>query len=730
MNFQGKAVLVYLEEDNIARAYFRVQPLLTQDGPVQAEALAAFPDEGFLRIVPDKNEQHTFKERMRSMCGLCMVDLRFQPAEANKIRTNKNYSPSRGENNQYIIYSDAVRLIPEDLFYQVVAEGNVQSASTPYVYIRNGANIQGPFRREDGQSTGEVKQLPPDSAEIHAITLNNGQEALFYWPVPVQEEKAPAAEEAPAEENTPLPETAEAPAASAEEQPAPAPAAEEIPAAIEEKQEAPAQQNVLEQIREMNTGLSENANRLHAPSASPVNFMAEQPQKPLTGTKLYQAPQKAAVPRRAHNPLMEAVDQQRYAAKYEAPGAVLPQSAEFKDVSNPVDAFKRALQGLWLSPDAQRQAVDVLLTQPSMRNMLSKALASEDKDLTLTAMKGQLQEMEAERLMALMQLDDVKKNLAAAREEAIGQMTKEEQKALDDLKEQQKKAAQDLEALKAAMPAIEEQRQKAADLIAQAANMDENLGVIRPAAGTAASRKDLIARVEKAMQAAGFRMEKGDAQAMLVSYALSGKNWQIAAANLADAYSAVSAFAAALGAPMQRESWRSLSMIPGGNGPVFLLDAVAPFHSPLITGVIPCTDHLDRYAEDDSDYFESPFACVPVQQDPDALPKALPAFAPVSKASIVAEMVQESKLNDETVSAIVSLRKAIAKSGAPLALSAVEMICRFISSTQQDLGVAEALDRAVCLFAVPHLLMYKISLDEIKPLLAAMPRTLKALKKA
>ncbi len=43
MNFQGKAVLVYLEEDNIARAYFRIQPLLTEDGSVATETLAAFP---------------------------------------------------------------------------------------------------------------------------------------------------------------------------------------------------------------------------------------------------------------------------------------------------------------------------------------------------------------------------------------------------------------------------------------------------------------------------------------------------------------------------------------------------------------------------------------------------------------------------------------------------------------------------------------------------------------
>ena len=163
MNFQGKAVLVYLEEDNIARAYFRVQPLMTLDGTLEGMT-AEYPDDGFLRIVPDKNEQHTFKERMRALSGLCLVDLRVFPTDSNKIRTNKNYSPSRGENNQFIVYSDAVRSLPDDLVYQVVSEGDVRNAMTPWVFIRNGANIQGPFRKEDMQCAQETRKLPPDSA--------------------------------------------------------------------------------------------------------------------------------------------------------------------------------------------------------------------------------------------------------------------------------------------------------------------------------------------------------------------------------------------------------------------------------------------------------------------------------------------------------------------------------------------------------------------------------------
>ena len=48
MNFHGKAVMVYLEEDNIARAYFRVQPLLTQEGIVGAETLTVSAGELYI----------------------------------------------------------------------------------------------------------------------------------------------------------------------------------------------------------------------------------------------------------------------------------------------------------------------------------------------------------------------------------------------------------------------------------------------------------------------------------------------------------------------------------------------------------------------------------------------------------------------------------------------------------------------------------------------------------
>ena len=56
----GTITLAYVEEDNRQRVIFRVIPLCTREGNVFHGGADDFPDEGSLRIVPDKREQSTF----------------------------------------------------------------------------------------------------------------------------------------------------------------------------------------------------------------------------------------------------------------------------------------------------------------------------------------------------------------------------------------------------------------------------------------------------------------------------------------------------------------------------------------------------------------------------------------------------------------------------------------------------------------------------------------------
>ena len=723
MNFQGKAVLVYLEEDNIARAYFRVQPLMTQDGTLES-IITEYPDDGFLRIVPDKNEQHTFKERMRALSGLCLVDLRSFPMDSNKIRTNKNYSPSRGETNQFIVYSDAVRSLPDDLVFQVVSEGDVRNAMTPWVYIRNGANIQGPFRKEDMQCAEETGKIPPDSAELHSITLH-GQDLLFFWPKEAKEE-APAVQ-VKQPEAAPAPQ--EAPDPNPQEMPAEAPAKAEQPAAV-------TPQNAFEQIQSMNGQLSANANRLKpAEAAAPIDLTPAMPAKPLTGTKLYQTPQRQVSPRRAHNQLMETVENQRYSSRfevsrYEAPGATLPQNTELKEVATPADAFKRALQGMGHSLESQRQAVDMVLAQSGMRPILAKALGRETNDLTIAAMHAQLQELEAERLMTLMQLDDAKKNLAAAHEQALSKLNMAEQKKLDQLHIAQQTAQNALKKLTESLEPLEKKREEAAACLDAARGYDDGKRVLCPPVGREVTKADLISRVEQSMKAAGFVLEAGDALAMLAAFALSAKHnvWQFRAEAPADADSALEAFAAALGTKVVRTGLNDdFAVVPGGSAPVFI-----SANYPFVCHPLVFTTYIDKLgkAEKDADCWQVPHCDVAIYPNTDVIPAALPTFEPVSLDCVIREVLADGVLTDETKSALQSIRKAFAAAGASLPVETVGMMARFIAATQNEFkgGVAEAIDRAFCLFVAAHILDCGLDAEIVKAELAAMPRTLKALK--
>ena len=92
MSLPGKLCIGIIEEDNPQKSYFRFKPLLVaEDGRYIAyDVTDNYPENGCIRIVPDKNESSRFKARMRRMGLYCMVDLRDHPDDNDKIRPNKN----------------------------------------------------------------------------------------------------------------------------------------------------------------------------------------------------------------------------------------------------------------------------------------------------------------------------------------------------------------------------------------------------------------------------------------------------------------------------------------------------------------------------------------------------------------------------------------------------------------------------------------------------------------
>lgn len=147
MAINGNLALAWLEEDDPSRGFFRVRPAAVISCVAEAYAHSGeYGEEGFLRVVPDKNEMSTFKLRMRTLGRLCLIDLRAHPRENDKIRQNKNYALGT-DKNPFMIYSDVIRGIPDGLVSELRAKGDHGEPVTARVYLRDGGTVTGPYEQ-------------------------------------------------------------------------------------------------------------------------------------------------------------------------------------------------------------------------------------------------------------------------------------------------------------------------------------------------------------------------------------------------------------------------------------------------------------------------------------------------------------------------------------------------------------------------------------------------------
>lgn len=182
MDLTGQIVLAYLEEDDARRVLFRVRPLLSAQGAFTQEDLEEYELDGFLRVAPDRQEQHSFKERMSSLGALCLINLSQAQPVMGKVRPNKNYAPGRGEDNRFIIYSDAVQELPPGMVFEVVSEEHRAGALTQQYYLRAGGRISGPYCPDGSLACPTARVLMPDSEQLFLVEMPDGNSRMFYWP--------------------------------------------------------------------------------------------------------------------------------------------------------------------------------------------------------------------------------------------------------------------------------------------------------------------------------------------------------------------------------------------------------------------------------------------------------------------------------------------------------------------------------------------------------------------
>ncbi len=733
MNFDRSLIFAYLEEDNIQRAYFRVRPLLTLDGDIRQEAEQLWPNEGGLRIVPDRNEQHTFKVRMRTLGSYCVIDLRNQPAEAGKIRTNKNFKPDRGEVNQYILYSDTVHELPGHTFYQMLdgqAENFAEIAAqavTPLFYIRQDDTVYGPVRKE-------APALPETAKEMAGV--------LFEVPCPdgvsrvilCMEEAAPAAEVS--KEDVPEPEEkaepAEAPA-QLEPHPEPEEAAAPEPTAVQVPEELPIGESLQilddaknheETLEELNKPVSSGANLLRQEAAAPAVKPQNAPEKPLSGTPLLKTPLHVAA-QQTKNRTQEVVTNQWSIGKYEPPAHNLPNGTAMRSVANPVETACSSLKAAWSNPNAHDQLVDCLFSMEGLRAKLEVKLCDGKSETVMQrVLRQRLQDLEAERLMALCELDKARRDLDVYKQELLTAMSARIARETGKLESDRQQAQNQVDALKTELNTLTIQRDA---LLARVNDLQSNAlpeaiakvtaetmmaapisGVplrMSPVSGQDAESEELISLMMEALTASGLAVDRNTAIALLVLLAISpriGASCPTPAAlstlvrNIAGAFGWRSSFAHQYAAEQQP----LIGVQPVDATPAILatnLPNYAPVPRATKLTLSRSTANLTRNAAYD------------VSQWPILMLPALPYVPevdfgdakPISAASIV-KFAQKSFVSDAELNAVLG---PVLRGATPLSGSARKDLYRFVSvcAGLMEGGLPVAADWGIMLWVVPAL---------------------------
>lgn len=744
MKLDRSLIFAYLEEDNIQRAYFRVRPLLTSEGDVRQEALALWPNEGGLRIVPDRNEQHSFKVRMRSLGAYCIVDLRGQPAEAGKIRTNKNFRPDSGEINQYILYSDTVHELPEHTFFQLL-EGSADDhaalatkAITPLFYIREEDTLYGPVSRKTPEK--------PEPAEEAAGVLFElpCPDGVTRWMLYLEQEDSSSApeEEAPSTPEVETPSEPETPAANvipAEENPA------DEALTIGEKlhilDESQKHDVTLEQL---NVPVSAGANLLRQDESAIRPAPVQQHHEPLSGTPLVKTPLHMSA-QQTKNHTQEIVSTQWQVGKYESPAQNLPAGAKLRRVENPVEAACQYLREAWNASSAHDHLADFILSLDGIHGVLeTKLCAGKTGTIMQRVLQQRLQDLEAERLSALCELDKAKRDVDAFKQELLTGMASRVNKEIGQLEADKASAQHQLDELKReenalllqrdALLARIEELQKAtlpemtARLIEEAHLYAPVTGTplrITPVSGSTASLEDILSRLMQVCADAGVPMTRNGGIAVLVLLAICPRIG-IACATTAAASTMLKNIALALG-------WQSsyvhqytsdqqplVGIRPVDSAPALLTTSL-PNYAPIAgaTKLMLSRNTASLIRNAAYDVSQWPILMLPALP---FIPELENCGATISESSLK-EIAKTSAASARDLDAVLM---PVIKAATPLSGSARKEMYRFVSicAGLMEGGLPAAVDWAILLWIIPALEHDAKRVAALKALLNEYPRSL------
>ena len=581
----GTVTLAFLEEDNQQRVIFRVVPLCTRDGFVFREKTIAFPDQGSLRIVPDKREQSTFKERMRTMGSLCAIQLASEGKELAKVRQNRNYDPGQGEANQFAIYSDVICEFAENGIFEVFAEGaDVGGALSPLVLVRHGQVLYGPAPRDAAVDLATLRPFGNDSYLLHTVPLLDGSERTFYWnpeltvnwrqrrgslrrgkgrpeedeetaeaePEASHAEPKPAPERPREQEPRPAPQPASAPTAAVQPtKPEREPRSLPLPAAVkpapvtepqrplpraERRRDAESDSPLPigkrlaildssmtfeEQIERLDQPLSDAANRLgHGETR-----MGDPDQAAVrtAGTPLIHTGAKTVQPIHRGEAVHYVVEKQIRSAHRDH----AEHETDYRHVDNPIENLNVALGKAWETPETREQAVQSLASNEAFMQAFMQHLHAQGREVkAVQAAQEQLEDIEAERLSLLMQLEKARSDTKRATEALYADMAHKKRDELTQLDVQLKQMREERDALHATLASLSQQAQTLSLEAAAQSGMQlitaGGDGVsLSPLIGVRRTAAEMVSSIRVAMNRQGFACNEDDATELLLHFALN-----------------------------------------------------------------------------------------------------------------------------------------------------------------------------------------------------------------
>ena len=785
-DINGTVTLAYVEEDNKQRVIFRVVPLCTREGVSFHDASEDFPDEGSLRIVPDKREQSTFKERMRDISGLCAIHLVNDGAkELIKVRQNRNYAPDAGEKNKLAIYSDVVCEFAEDGCFEVVQPGqDASGALTRKVIIQKDKVLYGPVLKEEAASVSLDSLHPFGNDRFLLQNIQNdllGSRMIYWDPEAIinwrqrrnamrrkerAEEKAELdaamlTASAPAVEET-QPDTKPQQTVVREKTVEPRKRAEKNEKA--EKKETPDKTEKTEkdrvtenttlpigtkldildqqltfdqQISRLDQGIGSTANRL---TMDETPSEEEEPEiiSHFNGTPL--VPSAKPITKSAARPeSMHHVVEQQLFQNNEGENRSI-----YRMVENPIDSLNRCLDYVWQNADMRSQAIEKLSENETfMRDMLQIFRRRGLNTQASAAAQEQLAEIEAERLSLLMQLDTAKQNAKQYREEAIASLSQKLRAESEKLKNEIQALEKTKKKLTDETQALSQQNaRQTIDFFSQNMQCMSGAGeeriMLSPVIGCHYEASELAEKLRVHMNESGYGINEDDAMGLLIYFSVND-TLCLCAATEADA---------ARFAQVMLESF-GLQSVSGTILPESYVEVVSILpedgqRTPTVTIQSLGTESMSIYGHKTlylatshqiENYSTAGLPAHPIVHVPTAIKRAFgrvedfQAVQPASLSSFMDIRSDTHPMLSEADKWFAELKARIEKEEFAVPRATLIDMRRFIEVATRKVrgGFLAAADSAVCHWLVPAIRLGQIKPEHFASIVAGLPRAMRLL---